>query len=275
MIYVECPRDAWQGIKQFIPTAHKINHLKKLIKAGFTHLDCGSFVSSHAVPQMADTEAVLAALPATSADLLCIIANQKGLTRALACEQAKSVGYPLSISDTFQQRNTNQTLENAWGLVQEIQSRAEHLRFVVYLSMGFGNPYNDPWDTQIVLESIMRLRQMGVQNIVIADTYGVANVTRVYEVTDAVIKQFGTNGIGVHLHARAEDAVSLCQAAIRAGITWLEGTLGGIGGCPFAGDELIGNLPTELVLPLIPHKINLECIPALTQNALEVQTTYK
>jgi hydroxymethylglutaryl-CoA lyase len=275
MTYVECPRDAWQGIKQFIPTQQKISHLTKLLEAGFTHLDCGSFVSSSAIPQMADTENVLSALPETNADLLCIIANQKGLTRALACQKVSSVGYPLSISDTFQQRNTNRSLENSWALVEEIKSRAEHLRLVIYLSMGFGNPYNDPWNAQIVLESIVRLREIGIQNIVLADTYGIADATRVFEITKAVIKQFGIQGIGVHLHARAEHAVHLAQAALSAGTTWLEGTLGGIGGCPFAGDDLIGNLPTELILPLMPHKINLESIPELTRNALEIQTTYK
>ncbi len=274
MIYVECPRDAWQGIQTFIPTEQKIAHLKNLLEAGFTHLDCGSFVSSHAVPQMADTEVVLEALPATKADLLCIIANQKGLTRALACKKVTSIGYPLSISNTFQRRNTNTSLKDSWALVAEIQSRAEHLRLVVYLSMGFGNPYNDPWDVELVLESVAHLREIGIQNIVLADTYGIADVARVYQVTSAVVQKFGNQNIGVHLHARAEAAVSLAQAALDAGITWLEGTLGGIGGCPFAGDHLIGNLPTELVLPLLSHNINLERIPELTQNALEIATTF-
>jgi hydroxymethylglutaryl-CoA lyase len=271
-MYVECPRDAWQGMQTFIPTEQKIMHLTNLLGAGFAHLDCGSFVSSHAVPQMADTEAVLEALPETKADLLCIIANQKGLTRALACKKVTSIGYPLSISDTFQRRNTNTSLKDSWALVAEIQSRAEYLRLVVYLSMGFGNPYKDPWDVELVLESVATLREIGIQNIVLADTYGIADATRVQQVSTAVVQQFGTSGIGVHLHARAEDAVGLAQAALDAGILWLEGTLGGIGGCPFAGDELIGNLPTEIVLPLL--NINLERIPELTRNALEIQSTY-
>lgn len=274
MKYVECPRDAWQGMQRIIPTEQKIKHLTHLLEAGFTHLDCGSFVSSHAVPQMADTEAVLAALPETKADLLCIIANQKGLTRALDCKQVTSVGYPLSISDTFQRRNTNTSLKDSWELVAQMQSRAERLRFVIYLSMGFGNPYQDPWDTQLVVESVATLRHIGIENIVLADTYGIANATRVYEVTSAVVQQFGAKGIGVHLHARAEQATHLAQAALDAGSTWLEGTIGGIGGCPFAGDDLIGNLPTEMLLPLIPHNINLERIPELTRNALEIQSNY-
>jgi hydroxymethylglutaryl-CoA lyase len=272
--YVECPRDAWQGLAHMIPTAKKVQFLTALLEAGFTNLDCGSFVSPKAVPQMADTEAVLELLPDTHADLLCIVANPQGLTRAKACGRVTSVGYPLSISDTFQRRNTKHSLGDSWGLVEEMYSSLGRLRLVVYLSMGFGNPYGDPWDKALVLESVARLRQMGVRNIVLADTYGQADAARVFGVVRDVVDQSGTTNIGVHLHARAEAAPVLAQTALHAGATWLEGAFGGIGGCPFAGDELVGNLPTEVVLPfLLPQMrttINLECLPSLQKQALEI-----
>jgi hydroxymethylglutaryl-CoA lyase len=272
--YVECPRDAWQGLAHVIPTSQKVKFLTALLKAGFTNLDCGSFVSPKAMPQMADTEAVLEALPETHADLLCIIANAQGLARAKACGRVTSVGYPLSISDTFQRRNTKRSLEDSWVLVEEIHASAEHLRLVVYLSMGFGNPYGDAWDKALVLESVARLRQIGVNHIVLADTYGQADSSRVFDVVRDVVDQSGTAKIGVHLHAKAENALLLARTALHAGATWLEGAFGGIGGCPFAGDELVGNLPTEVVLPfllsLMETTINLESLPALHKQALEI-----
>ncbi|MFN3265719.1 MAG: hydroxymethylglutaryl-CoA lyase [Deinococcales bacterium] len=268
--YVECPRDAWQGMTRFIPTQAKIGFLTALLEAGFTHLDCGSFVSPKAVPQMSDTEAVLEALPSTSADLLCIVANQQGLARAKACGRVTSVGYPLSISDTFQRRNTNRSLEDSWNLVEEMYSSTNHLRLVVYLSMGFGNPYGDVWDINLVLESVARLRQIGVEHIVLADTYGQADAARVEAVVSAVVQQFGAAGIGVHLHAHPDAALQLAQAALNAGALWLEGALGGMGGCPFAGDSLVGNLPTEVVLPMLQTKVNLEHLALLQRHALEV-----
>lgn len=268
--YVECPRDAWQGINHFIPTQAKIGFLTALLEAGFTNLDCGSFVSPKAVPQMSDTQAVLEALPLTSADLLCIVANPKGLARAIGCGRVSSVGYPLSISDTFQRRNTNRSLEDSWELVEEMHANLEHLRLVVYLSMGFGNPYGDAWDVNLVLDSVARLRQIGVQHIALSDTYGQADAARVQDVVGAVVQQFGAAGIGVHLHARPEAALQLAQAALSAGALWLEGAFGGVGGCPFAGDSLVGNLPTEAVLPLLSTKINPEHLAALQRHALEV-----
>ncbi len=274
MKFVECPRDAWQGMRQFIPTTTKIEFLSALLEAGFTHLDCGSFVSPKAVPQMADTEAVMAGLPETQADLLCIIANEKGLSRALDSGRVTSVGYPLSISDTFQQRNTGRSLEQSWELVQHLHSSKQHLGLVVYLSFAFGNPYNDPWNAELVLESVARLRELGIQDIALADTYGQANAARVHHITKAVIDKFGATGLGVHLHARAEDVMALTRASLDAECTWLEGALGGIGGCPFAGDDLVGNLATEQVLPLLSTNVNLERLRGLTQKALEIRNAY-
>ncbi len=276
MIFVECPRDAWQGLTRFIPTERKIAFFEKLLEAGFKHLDCGSFVSSKAVPQMADTATVLESLPKTDADLLCIIANEKGLERALACANVTSVGYPLSISETFQRRNTNRGLEESWGLVRQMCANTEQLRFVVYISMGFGNPYNDPWNANIVLEAVQRLRDIGVHDIALADTYGQADAVRVFEVTRAVTERFGANGIGAHLHARAEHAPGLARAALNAGVTWLEGALGGIGGCPFAGDALVGNLASEVILPLMKDTgIRFEVLPELTRAALELRAEFE
>jgi hydroxymethylglutaryl-CoA lyase len=276
MIFVECPRDAWQGLTRIIPTERKIAFLEQLLEAGFKYLDCGSFVSPKAVPQMADTEAVLQALPKTDADLLCIIANEKGLERALACANVTSVGYPLSISDTFQRRNTNRGLEDSWDLVHDLCHNAQRLRFKVYVSMGFGNPYGDPWNVDMVLETVQRLRDIGVQDIALADTHGQADATRVFEVTRAVTERFGPNGIGVHLHARAEHAQELARAALKAGVTWLEGALGGIGGCPFAGDALVGNLASEVVLPLMEGTdVRLEHLPDLTRLALELKNEFE
>jgi hydroxymethylglutaryl-CoA lyase len=272
--YVECPRDAWQGLAHFIPTEQKIRFLTALLEAGFDHLDCGSFVSPKAVPQMADTEQVITALPPTAADLLCIVANLQGLARAKSCGRVTSVGYPLSISDTFQRRNTKRSLEDSWTLVEEMYANTEHLRLVVYLSMGFGNPYGDPWDKTLVLEGLARLRQFGIKHIVLADTYGQADSSRVFDVVRDAVDQFGREHLGVHLHARAENALLLARTALHAGATWLEGAFGGIGGCPFAGDELVGNLPTEIILPLLlplmKTSINFERLPSLQQQALEV-----
>jgi hydroxymethylglutaryl-CoA lyase len=253
--WVECPRDAWQGLPGFIPTERKVEFLTSLLYAGFRSLDCGSFVSAKAVPQMADTEAVLAALPAVEgADYLCIVANERGLERALASERVTSVGYPLSLSDTFQSRNSGRSLDESWRLVQHLLAEASGKRLVVYLSMGFGNPYGDPWSPEAVVEAVERLRGIGVREVALADTLGQANATRVTTVVGAVVERFGPADLGVHLHSRPENARALALAAVDAGVTWLEGALGGTGGCPFAADELVGNLPTEVVLPALSER---------------------
>lgn len=280
MIYVECPRDSWQGLTRLIPTDRKLEYLRALLEAGFRQLDCGSFVSPQAVPQMADTEAVLSALPEIpGADYLCIIANERGLERALEAPRVTSVGYPLSISETFQRRNTKRSLADSWGLVADLLEGAERLRFVVYVSMGFGNPYGDAWNSGIVLEAIERLRALGARDIALADTYGQADAARVREVTRLAVERFGPEGLGVHLHARPERAASLAEAALESGIRWLEGALGGVGGCPFAGDDLVGNLSTETVLDVLErHGLDLGLdrsrLPALASSALAIQAEF-
>jgi hydroxymethylglutaryl-CoA lyase len=273
--FVECPRDAWQGLTRFIPTERKVAFLAALLEAGFRDLDCGSFVSPRAVPQMADTEAVLEALPETSADLLCIVANEQGLERALNAPRVTSVGYPLSLSDTFQRRNTNRGIKDSWGLVEAMRGGAGRLRFVVYVSMGFGNPYGDPWDETLVLEAVARLREIGVQEIALADTYGQADEARVKSVVGAVVRRFGAASLGVHLHARVEHGRGLARAALDSGVTWLEGALGGVGGCPFAGDALVGNLASESVLPLLEGVgVDGTRVAELTRWALELRSEF-
>ncbi|MEJ5337879.1 MAG: hydroxymethylglutaryl-CoA lyase [Thermus sp.] len=279
--YVECPRDAWQGFRRFIPTEEKVAFLKALLEAGFRHLDLTSFVSPKWVPQMADAEEVLAALPPPQGrTYLAIVANEKGLERALRAKNLTHVGYPLSLSETFQRRNTNRGLEESWPLVEAMAKAVEgRLGLVVYLSMAFGNPYGDPWDVGMVVEAVARLRALGVREIALADTYGVADAGRIREVLGAVVERFGPEGVGAHLHARREEAWEKAEAALETGVFWLEGALAGVGGCPFAGDELVGNLPTELLLPHLEARglatgVDLSRLPALAGEAARLRALY-
>jgi hydroxymethylglutaryl-CoA lyase len=254
LTYVECPRDSWQGLARQIPTEEKIRYLQTLLEAGFTRLDMGSFVSTKAVPQLADTEVVLSQLSVPEgADLLCIVANERGLERAIAAPNVSSVGYPLSVNDTFQRRNTNRSLEASWPLVETMlrEARGAGLRFVVYLSMGFGNPYGGPWEPADTATAVFRLRELGVQDIALADTVGTATPERLRAVLAATDAP-GT--LGLHLHACPDEWQGPLEVALENGLYWFEGALAGVGGCPFAGDELVGNLPTELVLPWLEAK---------------------
>ena len=253
-VYVECPRDAWQGLARVIPTQEKVAFLQRLLDTGFDHLDLASFVSPKWVPQMADSEEVLARLPPPAGrDYLAIVANQRGMERALEGENLTSVGYPFSISETFQQKNTRRSIEESWSLVERMLelARSGGLELVVYVSMGFGNPYGDPWSPEAVVDFVGHLRGLGVRRIAVADTYGVAGPERIYEVLAAVVAAHGAADLGAHLHSRPDpvEVRAKVDAVLAAGVRWLEGALGGVGGCPFAGDELVGNLPTEVVLP--------------------------
>jgi len=251
LTWVECPRDAWQGLPGLVPTAAKRRHLVNLLAAGFRHLDMGSFVSPRAVPQMADTEEVLEGLRAPSgADLLTIIGNQRGLDRALAAGGVTSVGYPLSVNDTFQRRNVGMSVADSWPLVARLLegAAAGGLQLVVYLSMGFGNPYGEPWEPEDTAQAVARLRQLGVKRVVLADTVGNADGQRVDAVLSAV-EDPAT--LGLHLHSQPGAWAPQLRVALRRGVRWFEGALGGIGGCPFAGDDLVGNLPSEEVLPYL------------------------
>lgn len=275
MVYVECPRDSWQGLRRIIPTEHKIAHIQALLAAGFRHLDLGSFMSPKAVPQMADTEDVLAALPPAAqyqADYLCIIANLRGLERA-AHTQASSVSYPLAIADTFQLRNTGKTVAQSWDLIPELQAlaAATHKRLVVHLSMAFGNPDQDPWSVQLVLDSIQRLRDMGIRDIALADTIGCTTPQQLGEVVRAALAQHPHERLGLHLHAESGQALTLIEPAYRAGIRWFEGALGGVGGCPFAQNTLLGNMATEEVAGYLGLPVNTNTLATLAQRALQFQ----
>ena len=277
--YVECPRDAWQGLTRVIPTDEKRAHLEALLGAGFRSLDLGSFVSPKAVPQLADTEEVLAGLerPQT-ANFLCIVANERGLERALAAPNVTSVGYPLSVNDTFQRRNTNRSVEASWPLVEEMLAltRARGLGLVVYLSMGFGNPYGEPWSPDDTAAAVARLRAMGIRDIVLADTVGTATPARLGDVLSAV---GDVQALGLHLHARPESWQDPLEQALAHGLRWFEGALGGVGGCPFAGDELVGNLPTEAVLPWLAAQgleveVDLDSLQELAARARLLQASF-
>jgi hydroxymethylglutaryl-CoA lyase len=282
--YVECPRDSWQGYTRLIPTEQKRRYLQRLLQAGFRHLDLGSFVSPKAVPQMADTEAVLAGLERPQdADFLCIIANERGLERALSCGGVTSVGYPLSVNDTFQRRNTNRSLAESWPLVKSLREQAGEKRLVMYLSMGFGNPYGEPWSPQDTATAVVRLRDLGVHDIALADTVGTATPERLTRVLEAVVDaavDVGVSGLGLHLHASPGAWRESLKVALDHGIRWLEGALGGIGGCPFADDALVGNLPTEEVLPWLMEQgfkvmPDMNALSGLRQQAGALRSMYE
>lgn len=279
--YVECPRDAWQGFSRFIPTEEKAAFARALLEAGFSHLDLTSFVSARWVPQMQDAEALLSALPPPEGrTYLAIVANEKGLERALRAPNLTAVGYPFSLSETFQLKNTNRTLTESWPLLEEMVARTRgRLELVVYLSMAFGNPYGDPWDLERVLEAIARLRALGVRAIALADTYGVADAERIHQVLSEAVRRFGPEGLGAHLHARPEGVLAKVEAVLSAGVRWIEGALAGVGGCPFAGDEMVGNLPTEIVIPYLESRgfstgIRLERLAELAERAARLKAHY-
>lgn len=268
---VECPRDAWQGLDTFIPTEVKIQYLTALLKVGFHTLDAGSFVSPKAVPQMRDTGEVLHALPYAEypqTGILVIIANSKGLEQALAHPAVRYVGYPLSLSETFQQQNTRQSRREAESFVSELVERCQKAGKipVVYLSMGFGNPYGEPYDAQEVIEVGGRLQEKGVPILSLADTVGMANPDLIYKVLDQVLHTISGVTWGVHLHAQPQGARVKIEAAWEAGCRRFDSALGGYGGCPFAGVPLVSNLRTETLLSFLQEK---NALPPLSQEALQ------
>lgn len=277
--FVECPRDAWQGLEHNLPTQEKLDYLKALLAAGFTRLDAGSFVSKRAVPQMADTEDVLAGLHVPDGvDLLCIVVNEMGVERAVATGAVTSVGYPLSVNDTFQRRNVGRTVAQSWPLVAQLQALCERsgLGFVVYLSMAFGNPYREPWVPRMTVEAVQRLRDMGITRISLADTTGSGNAERVARVLGGLTDN---SSLGLHLHARPDSWQAPLEVAVAHGVRWFEGAFAGVGGCPFADDSLVGNLPTEAVLPWLSQRgiesgIDLEALPALAERARAIALRY-
>jgi hydroxymethylglutaryl-CoA lyase len=248
---VECPRDAWQGLPGAIPPEVKADYLRVLIAAGFKHIDAVSFVSKEAVPQMADSEVVLRYLdPPDDVELIGIVVNEKGAERAIKTESVQVFGFPYSVSPTFLERNQRQTPEEALEALEAIGTLGykQGMDTVAYISMAFGNPYGDPWDIDEVVAACDLLVDLGVRQISLADTVGLATPKMVADVVSDVLAVHDGVEIGVHLHARPEDAAAKVRAAYKAGCRRFDGAIGGFGGCPFAQDALVGNLPTEVLI---------------------------
>ena len=269
---IECPRDAWQGVKHQIPAEVKVAYLRALIAAGFKHIDAVSFVSPKAVPQMADSEQVLQRLdPPDDVEIIGIVVNEQGANRAIATEAVRTVGFPYSLSPTFLRHNQNQSFEEAFDVLEKIKLKADEagLDVVVYISMGFGNPYGDLWNEEEVIEGVRNISELGVQAVSLADTVGLADASKISRVVAAAVHE--TTGseleLGVHLHSRPDAAAEKILAAYDAGCRRFDSALGGLGGCPFAQEELVGNIPTERALAALetrgvlpPVKKNLDSL---------------
>jgi hydroxymethylglutaryl-CoA lyase len=248
---IECPRDAWQGLKGQIPKGVKAQYLRALIGAGFKHLDAVSFVSPKAVPQMADSEEVLEQLdPPDDVEIIGIVVNQKGAERAIATEAVQTLGFPYSVSPTFLERNQHQSLEQAIDEIEQIKLKANAagLDMVVYISMAFGNPYGDLWNAGEVAEATGILADMGITQISLADTVGLATPQQVKELVSTVTSAYDHLEIGAHLHSTQAGAAEKVIAAYEAGCRRFDSAIGGLGGCPFAQDVMIGNIPTEIAV---------------------------
>lgn len=251
---IECPRDAWQGLPKVIPADVKASYLRDLIAAGFQHIDAVSFVSPKAVPQMADSENVLRLLQAPKdIEIIGIVVNEKGAERAIATESVRTLGFPYSISPGFLERNQRQTSEESLDALDAIAELAYQagVDLAVYMSMAFGNPYGDPWSLEEVIEGCSLLIEMGVEHISLADTIGVADSEQIASVVSAVLATDDRVEFGLHLHARPDQAEEKVLAAYHAGCRRFDMAIGGLGGCPFAQDSLIGNIATEQALSLL------------------------
>jgi hydroxymethylglutaryl-CoA lyase len=248
---IECPRDAWQGLKGQIPTHIKLEYLRALISAGFKHIDAMSFVSPTAVPQMADSEEVAKELdPPDDVEIIGIVVNEKGAQRAINTNAVRTLGFPYSVSPTFLRNNQHQTFDEAIDELEKIKGKGEDagLDTVAYISMAFGNPYGDQWNVGEVLDAVDLLESYGVRMISLADTVGMAGPEQIGEVVSAVIGKYDYLEIGVHLHSRPDQAAEKITAAYDAGCRRFDSALGGLGGCPFAQDALVGNIATEKVV---------------------------
>ena len=249
---IECPRDAMQGWKNFIPTEKKIEYINSLLKVGFDTIDFGSFVSAKAIPQMADTKEVIRSLElgVSNSKLLAIVANLRGAEEASVFDQITYLGFPFSVSETFQQRNTNSSIEESLKRVEEIQNLCinKNKKLVIYISMAFGNPYGDLYDEDIVFNWVEKLVELDIDIISLADTVGVASPEQVYDMTSYLVESLPATEIGVHLHSTIENWQQKLDAAVKAGCKKFDGALKGIGGCPMANDELVGNMNTEWMI---------------------------
>jgi hydroxymethylglutaryl-CoA lyase len=255
---IECPRDAMQGIKQFIPTAQKVQYIQSILRVGFDTIDFGSFVSPKAIPQMVDTAEVLSKLDLsqTNSKLLSIVANSRGAAEACTHSEIDYLGYPFSISENFQMRNTHKTIAQSIVLLQDIlnQADAANKEVVVYISMGFGNPYGDPWNVDIVGEWTERLSKMGVKILSLSDTVGTSNPENIKYLFSNLIPHYKDIEFGAHLHTTPDTWFEKIDAAYLAGCKRFDGAIQGFGGCPMAKDDLTGNMPTEKVLSYLTAK---------------------
>lgn len=275
----ECPRDAMQGIAEFIPTKKKIVYQNLLLQCGFDILDSGSFVSPKAIPQMSDTTELLDNLDMsnTQTKLLTIVANERGAEKAIQYEQVTYLGYPFSISETFQIRNTNATIEQSWSRVSHIANLAakNNKELLIYLSMGFGNPYGDVWNAEVVFDWATRLnKELGVKIIALSDTVGVATPELVSTLFKEIIPTLPNVEFSAHLHVVPQKATEIIKAAYDGGCRRFDGAIKGYGGCPMAEDDLTGNMPTEILLSwLDKHKINHGVDNFLFEKALQLSVS--
>jgi hydroxymethylglutaryl-CoA lyase len=254
---IECPRDAWQGLKRQIPTELKARYLRALIGAGLKHIDAVSFVSPKAVPQMVDSEKVLEQIKLPNdVEIIGVVVNKKGAERAIATKAVTTLGYPCSISETFLRKNQNQTLEDSYKVLESIKTRADSVRIgvVAYISMAFGNPYGDLWDENELRQAVDRLAAIGIRSISLADTVGVAGPDLIRRIVESVTNQYPDYDIGVHLHSAPGEAGTKVLAAYDAGCRRFDSAIGGLGGCPFAQDTLVGNIPTESVIAALQQR---------------------
>ena len=278
---VECPRDAWQGLEGQIPTDLKVSYLQALISAGFKHIDAVSFVAPKAVPQMADSEEVLKELDLPDdVEIIGIVVNEKGAQRATEAQGVTTLGFPYSVSPTFLSKNQRQTPEESLDELEKIQKKAGDagVDMVVYISMAFGNPYGDSWDREEVVSAVDILESSGIKMISLADTIGVATPEQIRALVSPVIDKFGYLEIGVHLHSRPEQAAEKILAAYDAGCRRFDSAIGGLGGCPFAQDALVGNIPTEVVLEALKQRDAqlppLRSLEALRRASAEIGARY-
>lgn len=278
---IECPRDAWQGLQGQIPADLKVDYLKALISAGFKHIDAVSFVSSKAVPQMADSDKVLQELdPPDDVEIIGIVVNEKGAQRAVNTQAVSTLGFPYSISPTFLKNNQRQTPEESLDELEKIQKQADDagIDVVVYISMAFGNPYGDAWDPEEVVNAVDILESSGIKMISLADTVGLAAPDQVHKLVSTVMQKYGYLEIGVHLHSRQEQAADKIYAAYDAGCRRFDSAIGGLGGCPFAQDALVGNIPTEVLLAALKQRgaelPPLKSLDALLRASAEIGARY-
>ena len=254
---IECPRDAWQGLPGQIPSLAKVEYLKALVAAGFKHIDAVSFVSPKAIPQMADSETVLSELdPPDDVEIIAIVVNERGVERAISTNAVRTVGFPYSLSPTFLKNNQNQTPEENLDILEKVKQKADDggLYTIAYISMAFGNPYSDLWNVEELMEGVGLLADIDLQAISLSDTVGLATPQQISDQVGPVMEMYGDIEIGVHLHSRPDDALEKVLAAYDAGCRRFDSAIGGLGGCPFAQDVLVGNIPTEKVFQALQQR---------------------